>query len=319
MSVTQHFQTNALYPGGEGKCFKTNSEVPYDKTFTSAGRPYGIGTHDPYPGGIPADFNHRTIFKVTKNIEDVWPLIWNLKEWGVDVSLALQFSQSIVYDEGPLVELVAVNFDILGRFHYAVFDDPGENFDFVNSAFIYDGSPHERVCGVGKQTEFKRVGAPITTEPKIPLILPSISVPIISSESYDDSASDSQDIVNSDLGGNAEFFRGAYRTGIITDFPMDTRFYITPFYIKLMGATCEIYFDTNIECHGNDFGIYLTNTAGYDLVGYSGTIETDVTISFLGESVSAKLWFLNDSGPNTTFNSFTLSYNITVTTAYTYP
>lgn len=316
MTLTKTFNINSLYPGGQGKC--------------------GIGAYDPYPSGIP-DGN---IFKTNISIADAWNLIWNLEDWNVDFDTSANVTED---DSTAPYNVIEGTHSIDGKFRAAALSVGYPYFlDDVDAyGYVLKGEPFQNVCGDAYSTRrtYDGIFTDTTTHSstKLTTIMPSCVMGFIGDDPYAITVSGAFNIEDgsSNVVGNVNFSRYIEDTiGVAGDIYYDVGF--NPIFVHLLGnGTVDLYFRATY-IQNNVFGSLLalhnsgTNSPGPNYASpYLGTTNINgtaqsVTLSILGNSVSAYLWHRgNDllgtgAFSTTTFQSFNYAFNITTTTLYTY-
>jgi len=292
MTTAADFQTNALYPGGEGKC--------------------KVGTEDLYPSDP---------WYVNVSMADLHKWMWNLEVWDVSLDCA-----SVVKDSPSDTEWMDFDVSISGQFHNAYFQydgvSVGTNFFTATGDCLYT-PPNRRVCGQHYRTTETESSGPTNTTNQAERILPVVYASIghsgLESDPYTKSdtlnISDGTSTVGDlsftgtlDNFGAAESFGGA---------SMDFK------YIRLLGnGTADVHFIADA------FGDYSAGFVGITRLSplndpLSDETATSFTISVLGSNFTAYVMTQRDiyagtpsAGPAP--DSFSFTYAIAVTTAYTY-
>jgi len=300
MTQVTNWQSNILYPGGQGKC--------------------GVGTADLFPD--------RDWF-VNVSIKDLHKWMWNLEEWSSDLSVTLDDTQS---SDG---ESISLDLSMGGKNHYSyVIAEEGPN-QYDATGRILLNPPNKRFCGDYFETELNYdIGTPVNSTGKEERLLPRCEGSVYtlgdsSTDPYPVTVTGSLNIsdgttyvgdldfsctADADLGESASFWPSVIITAGI-------EFY----YIRLRGnGTADVYFDaTMIADNGATFDYELNETnTGYIPPGGSATFQTisQVTLSVLGVNVTGYIAIYDylESRTPSAVDSFTFTYAIAVTTAYTY-
>lgn len=327
MTTTANFQTDILYPGGYGKC--------------------GIGTHDPYPDGIPdsgpdpsTGEDSAPIFKINKPLVDVWDLIWNLEEWEAKLSVNVHVDETL---DGETTDVLYYEAETKGKFHRLqgsiykrddFFDAEGHSI----TAFVLNEPPHERVCGNGYETIDEDTEHQDGTPPYVAhgraqyaITLPDI---VISAGDADNAEEFSQtvsgNILDPDSNVVGDYSLTRARSYNKADSSSAWEAGARPLYVRILpDNTADIYimvFTSAFIIGGgtamSEEGVRLANNNTNDPTTVPGKAES-VTITLLGVAVPAYLWVVGshfdgvmDPEPNLT--TFSLTYAVTPTTLYTY-
>lgn len=285
MTATADFQTNALYLGGEGKC--------------------KAGADDRYPASVDP-LEERWMVNVS--MAKIHEIMWNLEAWNTELTA----SWSITND---VPETTTGNLTVEGQFHYAFF----EGLEDLMTGRVLKGEPRERVCGDYWQTtdDMGSGGgaSPVDSEGAAEYLLPSI----VGDLSYDNLNTSTVDIKD---GAAASVGSLTFTKDWDSDWPWIG---FDPYYIRLLGdGTADVFF--NLYCQSANyigFEMELTlfrNEEQYDDYAYYLKGEA-VTVTILGEDVDCWLGFSDWTGSdpeNSVLDSFTLTYDVDVTTAYSY-
>jgi len=296
-----------------------------------------VGTHDPYPNGIPGG----KVFKVTKPKSEVIPLIWNMKNWDVtlDASLDVEITSE---DEDGDTQDVGLDFslsvsgqfsDVDYTFDYEYQGDytsfSGEN---ILDTFVYDGEPKYRICGNGRFFNEAEYNPGIETGGRREsLILPKVWV-FASLDAFDEGVGDSiswnRTIPDEegDQVGLVSFSRYFLNNTFNPTALWDAR--VEPNFIRLKDdGDADIYFAATlmVDQLGTEAGMsYRLRNEQSDNT-YNDDGYYPVSFNFLGETVDGKLWYYqyretnSDGNPyNVGIPNFNFNYDITVNEFYTY-
>ena len=281
MTTAADFQTNALYPGGEGKC--------------------KVGTDDLYPSDP---------WYVNVSMADLHKWMWNLEAWSSDFDVSLVSSQFGSLD-------IDCDLSVSGDNHYALADaEDSSSVTWNGEGRVLTTPPNKRVCGDYFKTVDSDALTPTHTKGKEERLLPeadcsmafalfSQTLPVTVSGSFN--ISDGTSTV-----GDVSFSHSYNTDGESGSLYAGISFY----YVRLLGdGTADVYFEAYINGDGGSTILYdLTRTDGSN----SYTTGTAVTLSILGESVGAYVNAIEFSTPPSAITSFSFAYAIAVTTAYTY-
>ena len=299
MTTAADFNTTALYPGAQPVWDSVNSEWTEDADERIIG--CKVGTDDRYPDAL---------WSVNVDMDDLHKWMWNMEVWDMDLSLSWETQD----DASPTPGTSGGSLDLTGQWHYLSHDSLA---DFAVAGRVLQGEPNERICGDYYQTSETLDFTPTTTHTtgKGEYLLPNITF----SGLYDDLSSISFDIEDGDsnvVGDVSELTDGN------TDHTLDLNFY----YIRLRGnGTADLYFDLSYSGYsiegaaGSELAIFANQTEADADSYWDGASGEAVDLTILGKTVSGYIKYRNFSAVSSdTLNSFSFTYGITVTTAYTY-
>jgi hypothetical protein len=285
MSVTQDFQTNALYPGGEGKC--------------------GVGIHDPYPDGIPSG----NVFKVNLDVDAFHGLSLNLEAWNTSLDIDVTID-----------DFYGLDIDLTGQYTECegfIANDTTPQTGL--EVFVFDGEPVGRVCGTGVLKIESDFATNSQTTENRSVILPSASINfgIINDDSDDGSPITQTTTVTVDSVdiGDATITRTSFSpAGEIGSYQIK----VQPIYARLLGdGTVDLYVEVFFGMEyltDQEMQLFNTDDSGEWPVGFS--FSEAITITLFGQSVTAYWLTELESFVPAVFN---FSFNATASTLYTYP
>ena len=290
MTTAADFQTNSLYPGGEGKC--------------------KVGTEDLYPSDP---------WYVNVSMTDLHKWMWNLEEWSSDFDVSLVASQF-----GSLE--IDCDLSVSGDNHYAQVDaEDSSSVTWDGEGRVLTTPPNKRVCGDYFKTVDSEAVSPTHTKGKAERLLPvasgsmafalfSQTLPVTVSGSFN--ISDGTSTV-----GDVSFSHSYNTVGESGSLFAGISFY----YVRLLGdGTADVYFSAYANGDGGNLNSYtLAKTSAGDVPpGGDPSFQTvtAVTLSILGVDVTGYMAVYDNSESSvpSAITSFSFTYAIAVTTAYTY-
>lgn len=289
MTIVSDWQSNILYPGGQGKC--------------------KVGTADLFPDRD---------WYVNVSIRDLHKWMWNLEDWSSNFDITLIDSQ----EAGA--HTIDIDWSMSGQNHYA--DVNGEvgtdNWDATGR--ILFTPPNNRVCGGYNQTFH---------DPSIPSTINSSSseerlLPYASGNFLFDSETYPRTISGTlALSGSGDVTFSVIGDGLTVGFVPSLFFdaEIDFYYVRLLGnGTADVYFDlTVVGDNSTAYAYTLTEASSGDIPpGGSAsflTVSTE-TLSILGKNITGYISVYDEleSVTPAAVDTFTLTYAIDTTTAYTY-
>lgn len=282
MTTAANFNTNALYPGGEGKC--------------------KVGTSDLYPSDP---------WKVRVRMEDLHKWMWNLEEWDVDFSAGLTTPTTASVSIGGKNHYADVSVDNFTTSSVA---------DWGGEGRILDVPPNARVCGKYYQTSDGSGISPTNATGSEERLLPSAhggASWVFGGSDPDPVAASGSFNISDGVGNvgtvdyNCSISQGL---GFYGNFTAGISFY----YIRLLGdGTADVYFNASMS--GDEYGIdYFSLTKTSQANAY--TSSTSVNMTIFGVTVGGFInW---QDGTMTALppaaTGFSFTFALTVTTAFTY-
>jgi len=284
MTVVKDFNTNVLYPGGQGKC--------------------KVGTEDLYPSDP---------WYVNVNMADLHKWMWNLEEWSANLDMAV-----VLKDNPSDTYFLDVDISQSGKYHHAeMYINDFTPIEWDGTGRVLTSPPNTRACGKYYQTtDGSEISATNSTGAgEFPMPYGDVGASTYSNGTFTGSLTISD---GTSAVGDADIsFTVANNDEI--GLPSSGAAGISFRYIRLRGnGTADVYFTAECTAEYSDLFIEVVRLSPVDDPA-TGETSTSYTISILGKNVTAYVITAGGSGGTAPApDSFSFTYAITVTTPYTY-
>ncbi len=287
MTTAADFKSLALYPGGQGKC--------------------KVGTADLYPSEP---------WYVNVSMADLHKWMWNLEDWSSNLDSDLEDTQSATLQ-------IDADISLSGKNHYgSILSESlsaGDEWSGTGRALITP--PNKRVCGAYFQTVDDQTTTPTNSTGSEERLLPYAENEVIANDgAIPASISASFNISDGTSTVGTVSFTNTCNTGSVD---AAYRASIDFYYIRLLGnGTADVYFTAEVEGTSSFYSYHLSRLNDWLPFGTDPSFVTgsSISLSVLGKTASAyiSVWDATESATPSAITSFSFTYAIAVTTAYTY-